>query len=99
MTSSAVGEGANRRSRSPSLGRELAQFSNRHGGESANTLCSYRSALRYWAAWFALRYRQPIALPVAEAVLLQSIVDHAQRLDVDGRVVSELPPTIDLALA
>jgi len=34
-----------------------------------------------------------------EAVLLQSIVDHAQRVDVDGRVVSELPPTIDLALA
>ena len=67
-------------------------------GESENTLRSYRSALRYWAAWFALRYRQPIALPVAEAVVLQFIVDHAQRLDVDGRLVSELSPTIDQAL-
>jgi len=67
-------------------------------GESENTLRSYRSALRYWAAWYALRYRLPITLPVAEAVVLQFIVDHAQRLDADGRLVSELPPTIDQAL-
>ena len=25
-------------------------------GESVNTLASYRSALRYWAAWFGVRY-------------------------------------------
>ena len=24
-------------------------------GESQNTLASYRSALRYWAAWYGLR--------------------------------------------
>lgn len=67
-------------------------------GESENTLRSYRSALRYWAAWFALRYGQPIALPVPEAAVIQFIVDHAQRLDADGRTVSELPEAVDRAL-
>lgn len=67
-------------------------------GESENTLRSYRSALRYWAAWFALRYRQPIALPVPEAAVVQFIVDHAQRMDADGQLVSELPAAIDQAL-
>lgn len=67
-------------------------------GESENTLRSYRSALRYWAAWFALRYGQPIALPVAEATVVQFIVDHAQRLEPDGRLASELPVEIDQAL-
>lgn len=67
-------------------------------GESANTLRSYRSALRYWAAWFALRYRRPIALPVADTAVIQFIVDHAQRLDTDGRLVHEMPAEIDQAL-
>lgn len=67
-------------------------------GESENTLRSYRSALRYWAAWFALRYGQPIALPVPETVVIQFIVDHAQRLDADGRPVNELPAAVDRAL-
>jgi integrase len=67
-------------------------------GESDSTLRSYRSALRYWAAWFALRYRVAIALPVSEAAVVQFIVDHAERLEGDGRLVSELPPMIDQAL-
>lgn len=67
-------------------------------GESANTLRSYRSALRYWAAWYALRYREPITLPTSEAAVVQFIVDHAQRLDDDGRLVSELPLPLDRAL-
>lgn len=67
-------------------------------GESENTLRSYRSALRYWAAWFALRYRRPIALPVPEPVVIQFIVDHAERLDAEGRLVCELPAAIDQAL-
>ena len=48
-------------------------------GEAANTRASYRAALRYWAAWYALRYRAPIALPVSEAAVLQYIVDHVPR--------------------
>lgn len=67
-------------------------------GESDNTLRSYRSALRYWAAWFALRYRRPIDLPLPEAVVVQFIVDHAQRVNADGQLVSELPAVIDQAL-
>jgi integrase len=66
-------------------------------GESDNTIRSYQTALRYWAAWFGLRYRQPIALPVPTAVVLQFIVDHAQRKTADG-LVCELPPAIDRAL-
>lgn len=67
-------------------------------GESENTLRSYRSALRYWAAWFALRYRKPIALPVPEAAVVQFIVDHAERVGEDGQLVNEMPAVIDEAL-
>ncbi|MDC8773003.1 site-specific integrase [Roseateles albus] len=67
-------------------------------GESENTLRSYGSALRYWAAWFALRYRQPMTLPVPEAAVLQFIVDHAQRLGQDGQLTIELPAALDQAL-
>src|SRR6476620_5717523 len=52
-------------------------------GESENTIRSYQTALRYWAAWFGLRYRQPISLPVPAPVVIQFIVDHAQRKTAD----------------
>jgi hypothetical protein len=66
-------------------------------GESANTLASYRSALRYWAAWFGVRYGQAITLPLPANAVLQFIVDHAQRMTADG-LAHELPPAIDQAL-
>ena len=66
-------------------------------GESQNTLLSYRSALRYWAAWYGLRYGGPIQLPVPMPCVLQFIVDHAQRSTTKG-LVSELPVEIDQAL-
>jgi integrase len=66
-------------------------------GESQNTLASYRSALRYWAAWYGIRYGQQIALPLPPACVLQFIVDHAQRSS-DKGLVSELPDEIDAAL-
>lgn len=66
-------------------------------GESQNTLASYRSALRYWAAWYGIRYGQRIALPLPAACVLQFIVDHAQRTT-DKGLVSELPAVIDQAL-
>lgn len=66
-------------------------------GESANTLASYRSALRYWAAWFNLRYGRPIALPLAPSVVLQFVVDHAQRTTETG-LAHELPAELDAAL-
>ena len=66
-------------------------------GESANTLASYRSALRYWAAWHQMRYSNPILLPVPVTSILQFIVDHAQRITEKG-LISELPLLIDIGL-
>lgn len=66
-------------------------------GESENTLASYRSALKYWAAWHAMRYGCPIQLPVPVSSVLQFIVDHAQRIT-DKGLVSELPASIDMEL-
>lgn len=66
-------------------------------GESENTLASYRSALRYWAAWHAMRYGCQIDLPVPVSSLLQFIVDHVERIT-DKGLASELPLDIDMAL-
>ena len=66
-------------------------------GESQNTLSSYRSALRYWAAWHAMRYGKNIELPLLPSCLLQFIVDHVERMTASG-LTSELPEEIDLAL-
>jgi integrase len=66
-------------------------------GESANTQRSYQGALRYWAAWYAMRYGDQIALPLHAACVLQFIVDHAQRTTPKG-LVHELPLEIDQAL-
>lgn len=66
-------------------------------GESPNTQLSYRSALRYWAAWYGLRYGRLITLPLPVPCVLQFIVDHAQRSGEQG-LTSELPNEIDLAL-
>lgn len=48
-------------------------------GESANTVRSYQTALRYWGAWYWLRYGRPMDLPTPVPAVLQFIVDHAQR--------------------
>ena len=66
-------------------------------GESKNTLSSYRSALRYWAAWYGLRYGDQIQLPVPAPCVLQFIVDHAERLTGNG-LVFQLPAALDQAL-
>jgi Phage integrase family len=67
-------------------------------GESANTQRSYASALRYWAAWFRLRYRSPLTLPVPVPAVLQFLVDHVERMADDGGLLHDLPPAIDQAL-
>jgi integrase len=66
-------------------------------GESANTVASYRSGLRYWAAWFGIRFGQPIALPVHASAVLQFVVDHVQRSTGAG-LVHELPAAMDEVL-
>ncbi|MEJ8857437.1 site-specific integrase [Variovorax robiniae] len=85
-----------------SVGQFLVQ------GQSPNTLASYATATRYWSAWFAARYGQPLTLPVSVPVVLQFIVDHAERLaDCDDgqvttgrpvRLVHDLPEEIDRLL-
>lgn len=67
-------------------------------GESANTQRSYATALRYWAAWFQLRYRTALALPVPVPAVLQFLVDHLQRSTPSGVLVHDLPAAIDAAL-
>ncbi len=83
-------------------------------GESANTRASYASALRYWVAWFGLRYGRTFDatqdLPAAPAAVVQFIVDHAQRqvdaepgglvpeADSERMLRHELPEEIDRAL-
>jgi integrase len=67
-------------------------------GESANTVRSYASALRYWAAWFRLRYRAALALPVPTPAVLQFLVDHVERTGQDGTLTHDLPPPIDEVL-
>jgi integrase len=68
-------------------------------GESPNTRRAYGSALKYWAAWFKLRYEgSPLALPVAVPVVLQFVVDHLARTDPTGQLAHDLPPVVDAAL-
>jgi len=66
-------------------------------GQSQNTLASYRSALRYWAAWYGVRYGGQVQLPMQVPCVLQFIVDHAERQTPKG-LVFELPTEIDQAL-
>lgn len=67
-------------------------------GTPDNTLRSYASALRYWAAWFGLRYGQSFGeAPLPAAVASQFVVDHLQRHTKNG-LRHELPPAIDARL-
>lgn len=67
-------------------------------GESVNTQRSYATALRYWAAWFRLRYRATLLLPVPVPAVLQFLVDHVQRTTDSGELAYDLPAAIDEAL-
>ncbi|CAM5409246.1 integrase [Rhodanobacter sp. FW510-R12] len=67
-------------------------------GTPANTARSYASALRYWAAWYALRYGQVLGdTPVSVAVASQFIVDHLERKAAHG-LQHELPAALDARL-
>ena len=66
-------------------------------GQAENTLRSYRSAMRYWCAWYQARYASVLTLPMPAAVVVQFIVDHLARGSVD-KPVCELPKDIDQLL-
>ncbi|MDM0032482.1 hypothetical protein QTI33_10135 [Variovorax sp. J22P271] len=60
-------------------------------GESSNMRVSYRTAVRYRAAWYTARYGSQLELAVPVPVVVQFIVDHAQRSTKAG-LVHQLPP-------
>jgi integrase len=74
-------------------------------GQSSNTQASYAAAMRYWGAWFAARYGHALEFPVPVPVVLQFIVDHTERMEVDdeqrdvsgrpARLLHDLPDAID----
>lgn len=67
-------------------------------GTPANTARSYASAMRYWTAWYALRYGDTLptqAVPVP--VVNQFVVDHLERR-VGAGLRHELPPEVDAQL-
>ena len=67
-------------------------------GTPPNTVQSYASALRYWAAWYALRYgRRLQSPPLPPAVVAQFVLDHLERRS-KGTLRQELPPAIDARL-
>ena len=66
-------------------------------GESTNTRNSYQSAMRYWAAWHALRFERQMQLPLNVPGELQFSIDHAQRQTGAG-LASEMPAHMDRAL-
>ena len=67
-------------------------------GTPANTARSYASAMRYWSAWYALRYGGVLhAQPVPVPVVTQFVVDHLERRHGNG-LRYELPPDVDAQL-
>ena len=67
-------------------------------GESANTSRSYTSALKYWAAWYRLRYRLALSLPMPVPAVVQFIVDHVERTTAQGTLKHQLPVALDRQL-
>lgn len=77
---------------------EAAQAFSR-AGIAANTVRSYQSALRYWAAWLQLRYGMSLtASALSEKVAVQFILDHLARPVGDGSWQHLLPSALDQAL-
>jgi integrase len=67
-------------------------------GTPANTARSYASAMRYWAAWYALRYGGALhTQPVPVTVVNQFVVDHLERRVGTG-LRHELPTEVDAQL-
>lgn len=66
-------------------------------GEARNTRLSYRSAMRYWAAWHKQRFDQPLQLPLDVNTVLKFMVEHTEYETPDG-LVSAMPQDVDAAL-
>lgn len=64
-------------------------------GEADNTRRAYQAALRYWLAWFSLRYGQELTAPVHPATVAQFVVDH---VDAAADQPRQLPVALQRAL-
>ncbi len=79
-------------------------------GTSPNTRRTYRTAMLYWGAWYALRYGRLLTGPVSVATVIQFVLDHLEHnpleepVEVSPFVPSSrttqhlLPPAIDRVL-
>lgn len=47
-------------------------------GTSPNTRRTYRTAMLYWGAWYALRYGKVLTAPVPVPVVIQFMLDHLE---------------------
>jgi integrase len=47
-------------------------------GSSPHTRRTYRTALLYWGAWYALRYGRALTAPVSVPTVIQFILDHLE---------------------
>lgn len=47
-------------------------------GTSENTRRTYRTAMLYWGAWYALRYGRVLTAPVTVPTVIQFILDHLE---------------------
>lgn len=70
-------------------------------GMPAATVRAYEHGLRYWRAWYSLRYGKPLPLPdepVQPVAVMQFIADHVPRT-VDGQELAiEMPGWLDTEL-
>jgi hypothetical protein len=79
-------------------------------GTSPNTRRTYRTALLYWGAWYALRYGRLLPAPVPVPAVIQFILDHLEHNPLEEPVEPSpfvpssrntqhlLPPAIDRVL-
>jgi len=79
-------------------------------GTSPNTRRTYRTALLYWGAWYALRYGRMLPAPVPVPAVIQFILDHLEHNPLEEPVEPSpfvpssrttqhlLPPAIDRVL-
>src|SRR5580658_3486939 len=79
-------------------------------GTSLNTRRTYRTALIYWGAWYALRYGRVLTAPVSVPTVIQFILDHLEHNPLEEPVEPSpfvpsarttqhlLPPAIDRVL-
>jgi len=63
--------------------------------ENPNTVRAYRSALRYWFAWAAMRLQEDLSAPVPAIAVMTFLFDHVDTLQPDGSRKTTMPAEVD----